>query len=255
MRNTKAILMSVLMIGIVATAVGATLADFSDIEISRDNMFSSGSLDLKVSYMGTLYDDPVPAIIYYEDAMPGCVFDKSFHFDLHNDGQGTQGHHYLYIHFKNLTCADVMKTEPELAVENGGRVIGEKEISPGVWEYVILDPSYIGPPDGKLGEFGEDCNMSKCVWVSIINEDTNEELVRLTMDELVCNQIYLGYLDPGDTVNMSIDLIMYDVPEGALGYDLFPGTDSKWDHWPTNALQKDKMTFDIAFELLQTPPA
>lgn len=36
----------------------------------------------------------------------------------------------------------------------------------GVWEYVILDPSYIGPPDGKLGEFGEDCNMSKCVWTS-----------------------------------------------------------------------------------------
>jgi hypothetical protein len=27
--------------------------------------------------------------------------------------------------------------------------------------------------------------------------------------------------------------------------------EAKWDHWPTNAMQKDGVMFDIAFELLQ----
>ncbi len=51
-----------------------------------------------------------------------------------------------------------------------------------------------------------------------------------------------------------IILHMQDVDEDDLGYDLFNENNSaeaKWDHWPTNALMKDKITFDMAFELLQ----
>jgi len=47
--NTKGILMSILMIGIVATAAGAgTLAFFSDVEVATDNTFTAGTIDIAV---------------------------------------------------------------------------------------------------------------------------------------------------------------------------------------------------------------
>ena len=49
MRNTKGILMSILMIGVVAMAAGAgTFAYFSDTETSEGNTFTAGTLNLKV---------------------------------------------------------------------------------------------------------------------------------------------------------------------------------------------------------------
>ena len=48
--NTKGILMSILMIGVVAMAAGAgTFAHFSDTETSTGNTFTAGTLDLKVN--------------------------------------------------------------------------------------------------------------------------------------------------------------------------------------------------------------
>lgn len=50
MRNTKTVLASILMIGIVAMAVGAgTLAYFSDVETSSGNTFTAGTLDLSLT--------------------------------------------------------------------------------------------------------------------------------------------------------------------------------------------------------------
>jgi len=47
--NTKGILMSILMIGVVAMAAGAgTIAFFSDTETSTGNTFTAGTLNLKV---------------------------------------------------------------------------------------------------------------------------------------------------------------------------------------------------------------
>lgn len=52
--NTKGILMSILMIGVVAIAAGAgTLAYFSDTETSTGNTFTAGTLDLVVVTTGT----------------------------------------------------------------------------------------------------------------------------------------------------------------------------------------------------------
>ena len=48
--NTKGILMSILMIGVVAMAAGAgTFAYFSDTETSSENTFTAGTMDLKYS--------------------------------------------------------------------------------------------------------------------------------------------------------------------------------------------------------------
>lgn len=62
MRNTKTILMSVLMIGVVAIAAGAgTMAYFSDTETSSGNTFTAGTLDLKLSNDGATWDDGATA--------------------------------------------------------------------------------------------------------------------------------------------------------------------------------------------------
>jgi spore coat-associated protein N len=54
MRNTKTVLMSVLMIGIVALVAGAgTFAYFSDVETSSGNTFTAGTIDLTPDNPGT----------------------------------------------------------------------------------------------------------------------------------------------------------------------------------------------------------
>lgn len=51
-----------------------------------------------------------------------------------------------------------------------------------------------------------------------------------------------------------IEVHFPDIPEGDLGYNYFDETDPEvqekcWDHWPTNAYQGDKATFDTEFYL------
>jgi len=41
-------------------------------------------------------------------------------------------------------------------------------------------------------------------------------------------------------------------PDGGY-FDANNAHEAKWDHWVTNAIQKDKVHFDMAFELLQNP--
>lgn len=101
----KNIVLSVMVIcTLIGGALAGTLADFSDIEVSEDNFFATGSLDLKVSdYQGNEYNgDTIPAFIQYSDAWP-CS-DKSFYVDLENWGQGAEFIPYAYIHFKNIEC-------------------------------------------------------------------------------------------------------------------------------------------------------
>jgi len=258
MRNTKTILMSLLMIGVVATAVGATLADFSDIEVSQDNYFNTGSMDLLVSdSTGQWWNGPgvIPALFTVSDAWPCCS--KDFRFDLHNDGQGYQEVPWVYIHFKNLECYGIERVEPEIAVEDGG-IIGE-----------LADGTIVYSPG--IGVYGENCELAEHIDIAIytgttgiggpfpnyidliaMGYDKNGDGV-IKMNEIECEQIELGELPDCEPLYVMVTLHLQDVPEEYLGYDLFPGTDSKWNDWVTNALMKDGMEFDIAFELLQNP--
>jgi hypothetical protein len=66
----------------------------------------------------------------------------------------------------------------------------------------------------------------------------------------------LGNLPPCVPLHVKVDLMLEDIPEEALGYDLFDESipsEAKWNDWPTNALQNDEVTFDIALELFQFP--
>ena len=56
----------------------------------------------------------------------------------------------------------------------------------------------------------------------------------------------------GITRRFKIEVHFPDIPEDELGYNYFDESDpdqAKWDHWPTNAYQGDKVTFDTEFWL------
>ena len=256
MRN---IILSVLVIGtLVAGGVGGTLADFSDIEISEGNEFETGSMNLKMSdETGALYDGPgpIPAIFTVPasaGAWPCCS--KDIRFDLHLEGQGQGTEAHGYIHFKGLECYGVEKVEPEIAVESGG-IIGEK-----------LDGTIVYSP--PIGEYGENCELAEHVDIAVFTGptiggpwdpvdlqhlDQNGDMI-IKMHEVACNQIYLGLVQCGEPLFVMCTLHLQDVPEEYLGYDLFDETiwqEAKFNDWPTNALMKDGLRFNISCEATQ----
>ena len=292
----KKILMSLLVIGLVTGLMGAALADFSDIETSRLNSFATGSMDLKVSdgETGELYQDPeVPVMFDIVDAWPECE-NKVAYFDLTNEGQGDQFVPWVYLHIKNLICEDIETPEPEEAAETGNNPIGEDAEGRAIYATTTMyDPTGVNGAEAALGEFGQNCELSKhvdiTIWLSRVSGDGTaagavyEDPMDLSeydvapqdgvikVNELFCKQVELGQLandptqDPGNVLYVKVMLRLQDVDEDKLiadgrlvdpgtGYGWFDASDpseAKWDHWPTNALMKDKMTFDMAFELLQ----
>ncbi len=291
----KKVLISLLIIAAVTGLMGSSLADFSDIESSKDNYFATGSLDLLISdELGELYEDPdVPVIYTTEDAWPDCPNPKTEVFDLTNNGQGDQFMPYAYVHLKNISCSGIIKTEPELAAETGHHPIGELE--DGTYIYAAVDPTKPAENGNLpiLGEFGEGCELSKHVditiyttqmssdgtaggvddadWVLLdISQYDIDQNGKVKIDEIFCNQVELGQLanedDTGtpdvweNRVFVKLELNMQDVDEddlviaGIIPEGLFDETipaEAKWDHWPTNALMKDRLEFDLSFELLQ----
>jgi len=109
MRNTKGILMSILMIGVVAMAAGAgTFAYFSDTETSTGNTFTAGTLDLKVNS-----GDSNVVMFNVNDVKPGDS--GSAEINLSNAGS-LDG--YLDINFSNVVDNDPTLTDPEDEVDD-----------------------------------------------------------------------------------------------------------------------------------------
>jgi len=276
----KRVLISLMVIGLVGGMMGAAAADFSDLETSAGNYFQTGSLDLKISdYMGVEYEDPnVPAFINLDDAWPCCT--KDYYIDVHNAGEGTQFVPWAYLHITALSCYGLPdkfgkpKTEPELAAEQGLTPVGVNKLGKAV--YACKDPtqpaSATNPP--LLGEYGEACQLTKHVDVQIFYStqqvqkaeqvtswtqlnlskyDTNGDGI-IKVDEIVGKQIELGQIPSCNKLWLDLKWHLQDVDEDSLGFNLFDETNPieiKWDHWPTNALQRDGMKFDMVFELLQ----
>jgi predicted ribosomally synthesized peptide with SipW-like signal peptide len=247
----KSVLLSVVVISaLVVAGVGGTLADFSDIEKSENNVFEVGALDLKVSVDDVEYDDPnVPFIMHASGAFPCCSKDALF--DVHNTGEG-QGTGYLYVHIKDVECYEVPgvkhpsgRTEPEDVAENGGW-IGNVEV-PGI------------------GPLGADCTLGDYIEVVIEYDLDGDGVIDLVvgdptyvnpvyLNDLVCNWIPLGELPNCNTRYGKISLHISDHAESEWGMDYFPD-DSPCNDWPTNALQLDGASFTVEFGLFQQPMA
>ena len=297
MRN---ILLSVVVVAtLVAAGVGGTLADFSDIEISEGNSFSTGALDLVVSdYAGNEYQgDTVPAFVALSNAWPCCT--KDYYIDIHNYGQGDQFIPWLYLHFKNFGCTFV---EPKLIYEwircedtdNDGDldcvICTQAEIDAGLCK-PVNEPEFVAECGGVVGEdengdpivvpgvgccYGENCQLDEHVdlvifmagpydhgdvptsddvpdldWAPVdlsAYDDNDDDVIKLS--EIVCEELELGQLENCQMLWLDLRIHLQDVPEAYFGMD-YCDDDGKWDHWPTNALQKDALEFDMAFELLQ----
>ena len=243
----KSVILSIVVLGVlVAGGIGGTLADFSDIEVSEDNSFETGALDLQVSVDNVSYDDPnVPMIIDRSGAVPCCSKDAVF--DLHNTGSG-QGTGFAYIHLKDQTRYEVPdakhpdgRTEPEVVAENGGMV--GNVLVPGVGdislcEYVEVYIEYDNDGDGVLEPI-----IGNPIW---------GQPGTVYLDELICKWMPLGELPNCNTRFGKISLHISDIPEISFGFDLFPDG-SPVNDWPTNALQLDGVSFTMEFGLFQAP--
>jgi predicted ribosomally synthesized peptide with SipW-like signal peptide len=276
MRN---IILAITVVSVLAAAgIGGTLAGYSDLETSEGNYVTTGSLDLKVSFPpgGALHEDPkMPTLVKVENIMPECS-DKSTHFDLTNVGEGDQKYGLAYIHVKNVVCEDVEKTEPELAAELAQTPIAEVCDADGTCRMVYAATDNTKPGSATnlplLGEFGEGCELSEHVRVAIFwseteggvqtqvdlsEYDTDPQDGHIKMNEIECQQIFIADLFQGDTIYVEFDVMLQDVEEEDLdpSLNLIPGgKGTKFNDWPTNALQRDKMSFDISCELLQFAP-
>lgn len=184
----KNIFLSVVVVGaLVAAGIGGTLADFSDIEISEDNYFGTGALDLVVSnYLGTEYPDDAPTFYTIMDALPCC--DKSIFLDLHNYGRGWQTNPYVYLHIKNLSCGWVMPKKPYAWLDETGAKVDPPATVPTVgtmstgYPRPVTEPEYVAEMGGVvgelvdgtpvvvpgMGEYGENCEVSQHVGVIFI---------------------------------------------------------------------------------------
>jgi hypothetical protein len=255
----KNIFLSVVIICALAVAgIGGVFANYQDIETSHLNYVETGDLDLLVSHDGYWFEDPdVPILVDADNFMPECQ-DKSFHFDLHNVGDYEQGTGYVYFHIKNLVFTDTGRTEPEEAAEIGDNPVGELDdgtiISPGGAHNLGYG---WGTANGALADhirfdvYTSPTGTGSWTQLDLSDYDVEEPYDEVKLSEIVCYQIPICELDSDETIYVKFDLWLQDIPEELLGRDLFPGTDSKWNDWPTNALQNDQVEFDVSFELFQ----
>lgn len=290
MRNI--ILAVVAIAALTAAGIGGVFADFNDIEVSEDNYFKTGSLDLTVSdYDGTEFNgDEVPAFIQYKDAWP-CS-DKSFFIDLENWGQGSQFVPYAYIHFKNVECCWVVPKLLYMWVDEAGEEVDAPEPPAGEAKWLegmqgtgypkpVTEPEYVAEFGGiagqnatglvevpGIGSYGEDCELAEHVsvlvqvagpWPHVDKPAASLNLTWTTvasgkLNTLECDEILLGQIPNCNGIWVHIVFHLQEVPEEYFNLDYFDEdipAEAKWNDWVTNALQKDGVMFDMAFELLQ----
>jgi len=291
----KNILLSVVVMAVlVAGGIGGTLADFNDYEVSEDNYFQMGSMDLTVSDSdGDEYNGAnIPTIVVVENGWPDCSKDRSW--DLHNAGENEQVPPEVYIHFKNYECVwaptKVTSTTPVayIAIESGHVV---KYATPGPGRVGINEPQMVAIFGGVAGENASGskvtvagindaaiCLLSRTLQVEIRYSEQYTEAAKpaswaavpdadkhilslsayddnldgiITLNELLCHQIKMFDLKGCYSRWMNISLRAVDINESEFSMNYF-GTDpaeAKWENWPTNAIQNQKLFFDMAFEM------
>jgi len=161
--------------------------------------------------------------------------------------------------------------EPEYVAEYGG-IAGENAAG-----LPVTVP-------GVGGNFGEDCQVSRhlTVYIQVAGPYEHDQYTRsdqvpqadwtnvdlsaydtdpadgvVKLNEIVCKQVHLADIPGCKKIWVHMSLHLQDIDEDALFttgfFDETIPAEAKWDHWPTNALQKDYTKFDMAFELLQYP--
>jgi predicted ribosomally synthesized peptide with SipW-like signal peptide len=278
----KSIFLSVVIISaLVISGLGGTLATWSDSETSWDNYITTGSVDLLVNGADDEpYGEGVPAKVTITDMIP-CNWYGPYQVDLWNAGQH-DGVVATFIHLKNLVCSNIApregsgypdynitsgpwkKPEPELVAEYGG------------W----VNSNYVT----GVGRTGDECSMATHVRVAITNDTNapgtggydpvNVETTADWLDKYSCNEIYLFDLEEDETRTIYLWFKLIQESEEDYGYDYiddppwWTGDDNdpefgwddpdfdqkllhwyKFNDWPSWALMKDKVRFDLEFDV------
>ena len=266
MRN---VLLSLVVVAVLmAGTIGGTFATWSDSETSHDNYIETGSVDLMVNGAD---DEPwgtgVPTKVQIDCMIP-CKVYGPYPVDVWNASQDCMPPSELFLHIKELCCANVppkagsgypapitgdLKPEPELVAEYGGKV--DCTDVPGV------------------GVIGDDCTLPEHIYVWIVLENDTPPVVGQTAPvgtvwEGKLNLIedveqYLGDLEPCNEVTLYFWFHLQQPSEEDFGYNFFPnpgeaGHDkmewAKFNDWPSWALMKDRVGFNMEFDLWLVDP-
>ena len=268
----KRILVNILALlvvtGLALPMVGSSMATWSDSETSYDNYIETGSLDLKVN---NLDDEPwgtgVPAKVSIDCVLP-CKVYGPYEVELWNAGQCTEPSE-AFIHIKNAECSNALpkpgsgylcpvtgdlKPEPELVAEFGGKV-NCTEV-PGV------------------GILGDGCTMKSHVRMWITDDPTLVPDKDAPMPQpgfiedhkmlnLICHEIYLFDMEPCTPRTIYLYFHLQQPSEEEFGLNLIPNvgepgydamTHAKFNDWPSWALMKDRIDFDMEFDLWLVDP-
>ena len=161
-------------------------------------------------------------------------------------------------------------TDPEYVAEMGGvageDVNGDPVVVPGIGlsygegcevsRHVDIHIEVAGPYDH--GAVPTSALVPDADWVTLDLSDYDVDPADgiIKINELECMEILLMQIPNCKMIWVHIWVHLQDIDEDDLGLHYFDETipaEAKWDHWPTNAYQKDYVEFDMAFELLQIP--
>jgi predicted ribosomally synthesized peptide with SipW-like signal peptide len=275
----KTIVLSIVVICALAVAgIGGTLAGWSDTEESMGNYISTGSLDLKVERTDDLpWGTGLPVITSFTDIVP--CYDYKSNVVVENHGQAVAPPEHgsanltapLYIRLKDYLCENVnptcgpgyewpettgvMKPEPELVSEFGGvlaqvNILGDN-VTDGNWSVGDTGFNASWPQIDAFGQTGDiNCSLKSRIQLTIefgpYGAAPTNVIGPHYMEWWKDKQVYLGELPQcGDDYTIGFTYHMTNLEDGS-----FPNWPEKFGGWKTNAWMKDRINFNVMFELL-----
>jgi len=197
----KKILMSILVIGLVLMLLGAgTFTYFTDIEISRDNFFQAGSLDLKIDCESYWYDANgtiLGSIVFPETDLTIQKFFNWSDIKPGDHGEATISLHvidndaWLCWHIKNYTRGPGITTGPEPTPDNG-------ELAQNMNTKIWVDEGTTPGWQGKGVDPGEGDNIwqpnEDIIYEGIMHDFINNSNNWLGPTHLIgCETYYIGW--------------------------------------------------------------
>jgi predicted ribosomally synthesized peptide with SipW-like signal peptide len=276
------VILAVVVVAALSVAgMGGVFATWSDSEVSFNNTIKTGSLDLKVNGADDLpWGTGVPTKVYIDHMIP-CKYYGPFEVELWHAGQCDFPAH-AYIELKSFNCSNI---EPKVnPYPDGGSYYWYEMYGPDATSgYPAPDgsglkcePELVAEYGGKvdcfqvpgIGPEGDECSLGTHIEMIVTlvplppNDpyylDNPEDLVR--RDKLVKydGEIYLFDLMPCEPRMIFLWFHMQQDAEEDYGFDFVPdpgdeGFDElfwmKFNDWPSWALMKDQVLFDLEFAL------
>jgi hypothetical protein len=257
----KTVILAVVVIAALSLAgASGVFATWSDSEISFNNTIITGSLDLKVNGADDLpWGVGVPTKVSIDCMIP-CKFYGPYEVELWNAGQCNFPSH-AYLHLKKYVCSNV---EPKInTYPDGGSAYWPPGATTG---YPAPDGSGLKPEPELVAEYGGKVN---CVTVPGIGPEGDEcsmgshvEMIVTKLFKWLCKEVYLFDLEPCQPKTIYLWFHLQQDAEETYLYDFInpdPWDETltpeqllywkKFNDWPSWALMKDKVVFDLEFDL------